>query len=165
MNKKIYAYDTFGTDHKVLPGHPFPPTEKQILEITDKLIVNKKFNKIFLVTEEKNYLEIFKKRYRSKVCYFDSFRSNSRQDFSKNSRLNHRFRLGKESLIEVLILSELSCLVCSRSNISEVAKFFSKKKNFKIYEIMNGFNSTSMIHSLYLWHLRKKLPIFLGGFK
>ena len=79
-------------------------------------------------------------------------------------RLDHRYNLGKESLIEALILSNLSSLICSRSNISEIAKFLSNKKNYKIYEIMNGFNSSSIIHSLYLWHLKKILPKFLGGF-
>jgi hypothetical protein len=165
LNKKVLAVHWRGTDHKVLPSHPFPPTERQILEITDKLISNKKFDKIFLVTEEKRYLEIFKKKYGSKLCYFDSFRSNSIKEFSQNLRLNHRYNLGKESLIEVLILSSLSTLVCSRSNISEIAKFLSNNKNYKIYEIMNGFNSSSIIHSLYLWHLKKILPSFLGGFK
>ena len=164
LNKKVIAVHWRGTDHKVLPSHPFPPTEKQILEITDGLILTKKFNKIFLVTEEKRYLEIFKERYGSKLCYLNSFRSNSIKEFSQNLRLNHRYNLGKESLIEVLILSNLSNLVCSRSNISEIAKFLSNKKSYKIYEIMNGFNSSSIIHSLYLWHLKKILPKFLGGF-
>jgi hypothetical protein len=165
FNKKILGVHWRGTDHKVLPSHPFPPTEKQILKITDKLMSGKKFNMIFLVTEEKRYLEIFKKNYGSKVCYFNSFRSNTREQFSKNSRTNHRYNLGKESLIEVLILSNLSSLVCSRSNISEQAKFLSNNKKFKIYEIMNGFNSSSILHSLYMWHLKKILPKFLGGFK
>ena len=44
---------------------------------------------------------------------------------------NHKFRLAKESLIEVLILSKLNYLICSRSNISEIAVMISNKK-FKI---------------------------------
>jgi hypothetical protein len=162
---KVLAVHFRGSDHKVLPGHPYPPTTKQILKITDKLILNKNFNKIFLVTEEKKYLEIFKKKYGSKLCYFNSFRSNNRKEFSVYSRPNHRYKLGKESLIEALILSKISNLVCSRSNISEVAKFLSNDKNYRIYEIMNGFNSLSIIHSLYLWYLKKNLPTYLGGFK
>ena len=165
LKKKVLAVHWRGSDHKVIPGHPYPPTTKQILRITDKLILNKNFNKIFLVTEEKKYLEIFKKKYGPKLCYFNSFRSNDRKEFSEHSRSNHRYNLGKESLIEALILSNISNLVCSRSNISEVAKFLSNDKNYQIYEIMNGFNSLSIIHSLYLWYLKKNLPPLLGGFK
>ena len=87
--KNVLAVHWRGSDHKVIPGHPFPPTTKQILRITDKLILDKKFNKIFLVTEEKQYLEIFKERYGSKLCYFNSFRSNNRKEFSDYSRLKH----------------------------------------------------------------------------
>ena len=165
LKKKILAVHWRGSDHKVLPNHPFPPTEKQILRMTDKLLFSKKFDKIFLVTEEKKYLETFKDKYGSKLCYFKSFRSNNRKNFSYYERSNHRYNLGKESLIEALILSRVPNLICSRSNISEVAKFLSSDKNYKVYEIMNGFNSSSIVHSLYLWHLKKNLPEFLGGFK
>ena len=164
-NKKVLAVHWRGSDQKVMPSHPFPPTKKQIIEITDKLIHDKKFNKIFLVTEEKKYLEIFKKKYGTKLCFFDSFRSNNRKEITEYPRLNHKYKLGEESLIETLILSNLSTLVCSRSNISEAAKFLTNKKNYTIYEIMNGYNSSSIIHSLYLWSLKEKLPSFLGGFK
>ena len=164
-NKKVLAVHWRGSDQKVMPSHPFPPTKKQIIEITDKLIHDKKFNKIFLVTEEKKYLEIFKKKYGTKLCFFDSFRSNNRKEITEYPRLNHKYKLGEESLIETLILSNLSTLVCSRSNISEAAKFLTNKKNYTIYEIMNGYNSSSVIHSLYLWSLKEKLPSFLGGFK
>ena len=41
------------------PGHPFPATKKQILRILNKLLLEEKYEKIFLVTEEelqKNFL-------------------------------------------------------------------------------------------------------------
>ena len=164
LKYKVLAIHWRGSDHKVLPSHPFPPTEKQILKFTDNLLNKYNFNKIFLVTEEQKYLEIFKKKYGSKLCFCNSFRAYDRKEFSFNARKNHRYKLGRESLIEALILSKLSTLLCSRSNISEVAEFMSKNKRYKIFEIMNGFNSPSIIHSMYLWHLKKILPKFFGGF-
>ena len=162
--KKVLAVHWRGSDHKVLPGHPFPPTEKQILKLTDQLLEKNHYDKIFLVTEEQEYLKIFKKKYGSKLCFCKSFRAYDRKEFSFNSRKNHRYKLGRESLIEALILSKLSTLLCSRSNISEVAEFMSNNKKYRIHEIMNGFNSQSIFHSMYLWHIKKVLPKFLGGF-
>ena len=165
INKKTLGIHWRGSDHKVLPSHPFPPTKKQILKLTRKIMKKGKFEKIFLVTEEKNYLEIFKRNFGKKVKFYNSFRSDNRKDFNYCKRKNHRYKLGKESLIEVLILSKLNTLICSRSNISEVAKFISDNKNYTIHEIMNGFNSSKIIKSLYLWKIKSMLPPFFGGFK
>ncbi len=163
-NKKVLAVHWRGTDHKVLPNHPMPPTKDQIFTMVDKLIKNKKFNKIFLITEEKNNFDLFLSKYKNLVCFYKSFRTNNRKEFDDYSRKNHKFNLAKESLIEVLILSKLNTLVCSKSNISEVAVLISNKK-FKIHEIDNGFNSNNLFISLFKWHVKKKLPYFLGGFK
>jgi hypothetical protein len=164
VNKKVLAIHWRGSDMKVSPSHPFPPTKKQILDLADKLIKNQKFDKIFVITEEKKYLQILKNKYDSMVCCFDSFRFNNRDEFFNSTRLNHRYKLGKDSVIEAIILSKLSTLICSRSNISEVAIFMSSNKKYKLHEIDNGLNSSSIIHSLYLWRVKNVLPKFLGGF-
>ena len=44
------------------PNHPFTPTPTQITNKVDEYLNKKKFDKIFLVTAQKNYLEIFKKK-------------------------------------------------------------------------------------------------------
>ena len=98
------------------------------------------------------------------ICCLDSFRLNNRNEFYNSTRQNHRYRLGRDSIIEAIILSKLSTLICSRSNISEVAVFMSDNKKYKLYEIDNGLNSASIIHSLYLWRIKNILPKFLGGF-
>ena len=63
-----------------------------------------------------------------------------------------------------MILSKLDIIVCSKSNISEIGVFMSNKK-FKVHEIYNGFNTNSLIWSLFYWHIRSKLPTYFGGFK
>ncbi len=164
LKKKVLAVHWRGTDHKVLPGHPMPPTKKQIFSIVDKLIKVKKFNKIFLITEEKKNFDTFVEKYGNLVSFYKSFRTNNRKEFDNFNRKNHKFRLAKESLIEVLILSKLNYLICSRSNISEIAVMISNKK-FKIHNIDNGFNSNNLIISLFKWHFKSILPYNLGGFK
>ena len=166
---KIDKFNTMGihwrgTDHKFLPNHPQPPSRKQIFNKIDKNLKNKKIKKIFLVTEDPEYLEIMKKKYGKKVLYLKSFRSSKSSDFSNFNRKNHRFKVGKESLIEVLILSKLNYLVCSESNISDFAKFISLNKNFYIDRIVNTRNSNNVFISFLRWKIKSFLPSFLGGY-
>ena len=126
--------------------------------------LKKKKKKIFLVTEDSNYLKIIKKRYGKKVKYLDSFRSSKSSDFSNFKRKDHRYKIGKESLIETLILSKLDHLVCSESNISDFAKFISKNKNFFIDRIVNKRNGKSAFICFLKWKVKTFLPSFLGGY-
>ena len=105
-----------------------------------------------------------KKKYGKKVLYLKSFRSSKSSDFSNFNRKNHRFKVGKESLIEVLILSKLNYLVCSESNISDFAKFISLNKNFYIDRIVNTRNSNNVFISFLRWKIKSFLPSFLGGY-
>jgi hypothetical protein len=168
-NLKINKKDTVGlhwrgTDHKFLPNHPQPPTRNQIFSKIDGILLKKKKKKIFLVTEDSNYLKIIKKRYGKKVKYLDSFRSSKSSDFSNFKRKDHRYKIGKESLIETLILSKLDHLVCSESNISDFAKFISKNKNFFIDRIVNKRNGKSAFICFLKWKVKTFLPSFLGGY-
>ncbi len=163
--KKILGVHWRGTDHKVLPGHPYPPTQKQIFRATDYFLNKYKFDKIFLITEDMNYLNAFKKKYKNKLCYFNSFRALNRRELAINNRRNHRYNLGRDSLVETLIMSNANFLICSRSNISEFSHFLSKNRRLKFYEILNGFNSPKIFNSLFMWNIKNILPYQLGGFK
>ena len=142
------------------------PTPTQMFLKVDQYLSEKKFDKIFLVTAQKNYLEIFKKRYGDEVCFCNSFRTNTTKAFHyKNARLNHRYKMGRDILVEMLLLSKLTTLVCSRSNVAQLASLISENKNFQTYEIWNGMNTHKILLGLFLWNLKKILPEFLGGFK
>ncbi len=164
-NKKVLAVHFRGKGMYNTPGHPFTPTPSQIFSKVDQYL-EKNFEKIFLVTAQKNYLEMFKKRYGDKVIYLNSFRTNTTKAFHyKNARLNHRYKMGRDILIEMLVLSKLSTLICSRSNVSQLASLISKNDKFEVYEIWNGFNTNKIFLGLFLWDLKRILPEFLGGFK
>jgi hypothetical protein len=164
-NQKILGVHWRGTDHQTLPNHPYPPTKKQIITKVNSLLKKHKYTKIFLITEDKKNFDIFLKYYGNKVCFYNSFRTNKVEEFDFFNRKNHRYNLGKESLIEVLTLSKLNRVVCSRSNISEAAIFISKNKKYKVHEIYNGFSINNIIAAFFGWHILSKLPYFLGGFK
>ena len=153
-----------GTDHKFLPNHPQPPSRKQIFNNVKKIIDNKQINQIFVVTEDPYYLKILKKKYSKKILYLDSFRSNKSSDFSNFNRKNHRYKVGRESIIEVLILSKLNYLICSESNISDFVKFISTNKRFNIDRIVNRRNSTRALFSYLKWKIKSILPFYFGGY-
>ena len=56
--------------------------------------IQRKFKNIFLVTEQKKYVEILEENMNNLV-YFKSFRSDKLRDFSVNDRKYHTYRLGK----------------------------------------------------------------------
>lgn len=166
---KINKFNTVGlhwrgTDHKFLPNHPQPPSRKQIFNKLDKALKNKNRKNIFLVTEDPDYLEIMKQKYGKRLIFLNSFRSIKSSDFSNFKRKNHRYKVGKESLIEVLILSKLNYLVCSESNISDFAKFMSNDKNFFIDRIVNTRNSKNAFVSYLRWKFKSYIPTSLGGY-
>jgi hypothetical protein len=164
-NRKVLGVHWRGTDHKTLPNHPYPATKKQIFTKVDELIKKEKYTKIFLVTEDKKNFDSFLNHYGCKVCFYNSFRAYEATDFDNCERKNHRYNLSKESLIEAITFSKLNTLVCSRSNISEAGVFISKNDKYKIYQIDNGFSRNSLTLALFSWHLKSKLPVFLGGFE
>jgi hypothetical protein len=164
-NKKVLGVHYRGTSYKSSANHPFPPTKEQVINKVDELIKKKKFNAIFLCTEEKRYLELFKKRYKNILYYIDSFRSNSDNAFQVYPRKNHRYRLGKEILIDTLILSKCNTFLHTDTNVSLFVKFFSKNLFPKFIILNNGYNSSNPYVAKWLWHIKSLLPVSLGGFK
>tara|TARA_B100001057_G_C22834587_1_gene944761 strand:+ start:1073 stop:2122 length:1050 start_codon:yes stop_codon:yes gene_type:complete len=163
-NKKILGIHFRGTSYKTSRGHIFPATIDQMKQNVDKILLQEKFDKIFLCSEEKNYLDFFIKNYSDKLLYLDTYRSDQNDAFKKYNRKNHRYLLGDESIKEALILSNCSSLLFVRSNIINAANFFSDKEQ-NLYEIFNGFNSRNQFISRFLWFIKKNLPTNFYGLK
>ncbi len=162
--KKILGIHFRGTSYKTSRGHILPATIDQMKKHVDILIKKDKFDKIYLCTEEKNYLDFFKKNYGKKLLYADTFRSNKNDAFLVYPRKNHRFLLGDESVKEALILSRCQSLIFVRSNIINAANYFSTDKQ-ELYEIFNGFNSRNQFVARWLWFLKVNLPKSFFGLK
>ena len=163
-NLNILGIHFRGTSYKSSRGHIFPATTNQMKYYVDKLLSENKFDKIFLCTEEKNYLNFFKENYLNKLLYIDSHRSDKNDAFKIYNRSNHRFLLGDESIKETLILSKCSSLLFVRSNIINAANFFSNKEQY-LFEIFNGFNSRNQFVARFLWYIKKNLPKKFHGLK
>ena len=160
---KILGLHLRGTSYKNAPKHPFPIPLELAITICKKLINKKKFEKIFIITEEKKYLKRFKMIFGDKLIYFDSFRSNINDAFEVYPRKLHRYKLGLEILIETLILSKCDGIIFNMTNVASSSIFLSNKKN-KIFNIFLGYNSPNKFIASFLWYLKKSLPRNFFGF-
>ena len=161
---KILGIHFRGTSYKRSPGHPFPATKRQMFEITKNLIKKEKIDKIFLVTEEQNYLNFFKKKFPNKIIHIKCcYRSNKNDAFKIYPRDRHRYKLGREALLETLLLSKCDHFIYLCSNVSSAAISFNLNKKQKRIEIKNGINSKNILISQFLWYLKSILPKSFGG--
>ena len=166
INKKVLGVHFRGTDMKIQERHPFPPTIQQMVGLIDAEIKKNNYDVIYLVTEDSKYYEKLSKKYKERLCSYNSYRTNKFDVFDNQKRQNHRFNIGKENLIDMYLLSETNGIVCSESHIPDAAKFINfYKSDFKLYKINNGFNSDNIFLSRFLWYLKKILPENFGGFK
>ena len=77
----------------------------------------------------------------------------------------HRYKLGREAVIETMLLSYTDSLIYVTSNIASAAMALNLNKNQKRYKIDNGINSNNLIVSQFMWYLKMYLPPILGRFK
>ena len=163
-NKNILGIHFRGTSYKRSAGHPLPATKKQMYNITKNILEKNHIDKIFLVTEEQNYLDFFIKKFGDKVIYLNSsYRSNTNDAFKIYPRNLHRYKLGREAVLEAMLLSSCKHFVYLCSNISAAAIGFNIEMSQSRYEIDNGFNSKNIIYSQFNWYIKKMLPKSFGG--
>lgn len=165
VNKIILGIHFRGTTYKYSPDHPFAATKVQIKKKIDEILKKNKIDLIFLSTEEKRYAKFLKKKYKNLVFYFSSsYRSNINDAFDVYPRKRHRYKLGKEILLETLLLSSCDHFIYTESNVSEFAISWNDNSKQKRHHIDNGFNSNSKFIASWLWYYKSIMPRFLGGF-
>jgi len=164
-NKKVIGIYIRGGETKRMPKHGMPPTIKQIDKSMKKITKNKNFDFIFLSTKEKIYLDYFKKNFNDKLITYNSFKEEKEDCFQIYPRKNHRFLLGKEIFVEMLILSKADYLVYNISNVSLMSLFFNQNINQSRYYLDNGLNHKNKFIAQIYWYLKLLLPQSLGGFK
>jgi len=164
LKEKTLGIHFRGTSYKTAKSHSFQPNIKIMINLTKDLIKKFGYRNIFIITEEKEYLNAFIKNFGNKVVFYNSYRSFRDDAFTSYPRKNHRFNLGKETLIETLILSDCEGIVSNTTNIEKAARFFSKKRQL-VHSIYLGTNSRNKYIAIWLWYLKSILPKCLGGLK
>ena len=163
-NYKILGVHFRGSTYKTARGHGFPLTKDLMIKNIQFLLKKFNYDKIFVVTEEQEYLKVLKENFREKLIYYNSFRMKKLDSFKIYPRKNHRYLLGEEILIETVLLSRCDGLTFIKSNVISAAIMFAKKK-IKIHEVYLGLNTRNKFFSKYLWYIKSIIPSYFGGLK
>ena len=154
-----------GTDMRTFPGHPMPPTEKQMFRRVDAHLNDGSFTKLFLVTEAESYVQLFANRYGKRLSYLDVARQGKEDIFRSRPRKNHRYLLGLENIVETHLLSRCGGLVSGYSGMSEMAQVLSRDLK-TVDKIWNGrVPPRPKFVANRVWSYRASVPRILGGFK
>ena len=161
---KVLGVYLRGGEFLKIANHHFPATLEQAIAKVKIILNNEDYGKIFLSTKEEKYQKEFTKIFGEKLISFPSFKSN--QDSMKiYPRPLHRYKMGKEILIETIILSKLAGFFYSYTNVSQTSMLLNLNRNQKRYFVNNGKNHKNVFIAKLLWFLRSNLPENLGGFK
>lgn len=160
--KRVLGVHFRGWEMAVAPGHPKPPTYEQLLDRIYMAMGIYPVDKIYLVTEQSDYVDMLKKEFGDKLIYYpDYYRTPYKVNAYKmypEPRENHKYLLGKEVLIDTLILSRADYLICgghpkytnlSGSNVATAA-IVMNNNNYKYVDfIYNGINEGSKDSTIY----------------
>ncbi len=162
FNQRVLGVHFRGKEMNIAQLHPFGPTVEQMFRYVDEIIIKYEIEKIFMVTEEKDYLDLFIARYGDKVIYSDAFRVAKVNAYNLiNPRPHHRYLLGMEVLIDSLLLAKCNGLLYSNSGPSvNAAKMGDHEFT---YCIDNGSNFRKWYLAKYAYRIKKLLPKSFGG--
>ena len=107
---------------------------------------------------------IGEKKFSNKIIHIKCcYRSNKNDAFEIYPRDRHRYKLGREALLETLLLSKCDHFIYLCSNVSSAAISFNLNTDQKRIEIKNGINSKNILIAQFLWYLKSMLPKSFGG--
>jgi len=153
-----------GKEINTAPGHSFGPTPEQIFSHADRLLERFDLDRIFLVTEEKRYEELLRRRYGDRVFFTDAFRSAKVNSYNLRPRPLHRYLLGLEVLADAELLALSKVILCSNTGVALHA-VRSARELEHVCCIDNGVNCRSHLIARYAHGVRKLLPPRLGGLR
>jgi hypothetical protein len=124
-----------GTDMRYAPTVSL----EQYIEHLDNILSEKDKVKIFIATDQQQYIEILKERYGDCMFFQDCLRSHSAKNQHKFKRKDMS-KLGEEVLIDALLLSKCDYLLKCPSAVGEFAHYF----NPHLDSLDLNFNQTTI---------------------
>ncbi len=152
-----------GQEMRRARSHPLPMSIKQAVSLTQKMLTEGAFDKVFVVTEGRNYLRHFKKAFPGKVVASESFRSFIWNSYRFKVRKLHHYKLGLEILTDTILLSECGGLISGSSNVSEMAILLNDGAYLRNIQVRNGKNKENRFSAKFYWYFKYLQPERLGG--
>lgn len=153
-----------GQEMRTRQGHWFPPSKRQMIAAVTQFLRSNSFSKIFVVTEERSYLEFLQDKFGDLVIANDHYRTYDVNAYHQYPRENHMYQLGREVVIDALLLSRCNGMIGCTSNVATFASFANRGNYVSEIAINNGPNSNNPLISKYLWFIKNMLPESLGGY-
>jgi hypothetical protein len=172
-----------GGDMRTAPRHSLPPTATQLIRRVSTLLDGGDYNSVFLATNVKNGATLFRKAFGTRVSFLKADEASppaSDGPFGLAKRLGQSFgfpagasgldsvknglQFARDVLSDVEALSRCGALVCGDSNVTLMARVFSKSGFREVLVVDNGRNATSRFVAYTQWYIRANLPAGLGGF-
>ena len=131
--------------------------------LIENSLKNKNLDKIFLSTEDEIMDTYLKTKFEGKILSVHSFRSKVDNAFKIYPRNRHRYKLGKEIIVESYLLSFCKNFIFVQTNVSNFVRLINPKVKKKV--LFNGLNSKNEYLAKFLWNIKNNLHPSLGGFK
>jgi len=165
QGRRVLGVHIRGQEQKTMPFHPLSPTLDQIWLAIDRAIADFGFDRIFVASEDLDYVDAVLKRYPKLAVTLPHFRTRSPlNSYRISPRPCHKYLLGKEILFDAFILSACDGLVSSTSNVTEFARARNNGRFLIDLVIDNGLNTSHPFFAKHVWALKNHLPERLGGF-
>ena len=166
-NKKTLGVHFRGTTYKTA-GVVYAATINQMINKINEILKDDRYDQIFLVTEDLKNFNALTSYFGDRIVYLNSsLRGKSDLEVWDNySRKRHRYKLGRNILLETFLLSYCEGYLDIDTNPREVAHALNLNINQKRYTIDNGHNKSWPIfnHIKYSWYIKNLLPEKFGGF-
>lgn len=94
----------------------------------------KKYDYLFVATDDNNVLELLRKRYKSKLICNEVTRSDDDVAVHSNLKIHDRYKLGEEALLDCYCLSLCTHSILMQSNISYAALLFNPDLAYTLIE-------------------------------
>ena len=131
-SEQVIGVHVRGTDmYKGLKLHTIPPRINDVFDHVDSILSANNCS-IFLCSDENRAVEWFTERYGDRVKTLHAFRANTKTLVGIHKQIdernNHHYLLGKEVLLDALMLSKCDYLICGVSNVTSAAVLFNNRR-------------------------------------
>lgn len=155
-----------GKEMRTARGHWYPPSLKQMIKAIENELSHKKYDKIFVSSEDFNLIKVINKSFPNLVFWNeDYYRQNKGNAYKHYPRDNHFYKLGVEVLTDMIALSKCTSLISCSSNVPWFARFINNGKYESHLFINNGQNFDLFPFYKVSWYLKALMPEFFLGFK
>ena len=163
QGRRVLGVHFRGTDMNVTVGHRFGPTYRQVHERIEQALSELNANRLFLMSDNAEIICQLESQYGDRLLRTEAFRSSGKAKLhGLSQRPLHQYLLGREVLVDTMILERCQRLVCSPSNIGLHAARISPTFE-KVVVIENGRNTARRWLAPHIYGIRSRLPTPWGG--